>query len=93
MEDHCSLRQRGPGPSRGRPGSRPPSSMRCERTEGATDRNLEVEEAGPLEDVADRTGTEAGATLEAGEDAAAASEANKPPHEKVLYIFLKAKTL
>ncbi len=61
--------------------------MQCGRTEGATVRNLEAEEAGLLEDVADRTGTEAGATLEAVEDAAAASEANKPPHEKVQYIF------
>ncbi len=55
-------------------------------------RNLEVAEAGLLEDVADRTGTEAGSTLEAMEDAAAASETNKPPHGKKFFcIFFKEK--
>jgi hypothetical protein len=65
--------------------------MRCGRTGGVTVGNHEVAEAGLLEDVVDRTGTEAGASLEAVEDAAAASEANKPLHEKFLYIFLKGK--
>jgi hypothetical protein len=67
--------------------------MRCGRTGGVTVGNPEVAEAGLPEDGVDRTGTEAGASLEAVEDAAAASEANKPLHVEVLYIFLKKKNL
>jgi hypothetical protein len=66
--------------------------MLCGRTGEATERNLEVAEAGLLEDVADLTGTEAGATLEAVEDTAAAPEANKPPHENSFCIFFLLKT-
>ncbi len=56
--------------------------------------DVEAVEAGPPEGGVDQTGTEVGASLEAeeGEAAAVASEANKPLHEKVLYIFLKEKT-
>ena len=53
----------------------------------ATERSLEVAEAGHLKDVADRIGTEAGATLEAGEAAGAVPEANKLPHENSLCIY------
>jgi hypothetical protein len=66
--------------------------MQWGMTRGATVRNLEVAEVGLLEDVADRTGTAAGATLEAVEDEAVVSEANKPPHEKVsVYFFFLSK--
>ncbi len=61
--------------------------MQYGRRGEATELNLEVVEAGHLEDAADRTGTEAGATLEAGEAAGVVPEANKPPHENSLCIF------
>jgi hypothetical protein len=61
--------------------------MRCEGTGGVTVGNPEVEEVGHPEDVEDPAGTEAGGSLEAEEVAAAASEANKPLSEIVLYIF------
>jgi hypothetical protein len=54
--------------------------------------NLEDAEAGLPEDGTDPIGTEAGASLEAEEDAAVASEANMPLYKIVLYIFLKKKT-
>ncbi len=49
-----------------------------------TEGNPEVTEAGLPEDGADPTGTEAGASLESVEVAAADSEANKPLYEIVL---------
>ncbi len=54
---------------------------------------VEAVEAGLPEGGVDQTGTEVGASLEAeeGEAVAVASEANKPLHEKVLYIFLRKK--
>ena len=55
--------------------------------------DVEAVEAGPPEEGVDLTRPEVEATLEAegGEAAAVASEANRPLHEKVLYIFLKKK--
>jgi hypothetical protein len=54
---------------------------------------VEAVEAGLPEGGVDQTGTEVEASLEAeeGEAAAVASEANKPLHEKVLYIFFQEK--
>jgi hypothetical protein len=52
-----------------------------------TEGNPEVAEDGHLEDGEDPAGTEAVVSLEAEEDAAAASGANKPLNEIVLYIF------
>ncbi len=55
--------------------------------------DVEAEEAGPPEEEVDRTRPEAEASLEAegGEAAAVVSEANRPLHKKVLYIFFKKK--
>ncbi len=57
--------------------------------------DVEAVEAGPPEEGVDLTRPEIEASLEAeeGEAAAVASEANRPLHEKVLYIFFKEKTM
>jgi hypothetical protein len=87
-----------PGPvlsrqKRGHPGLRLPSSTRYGRRGGTTEGNLEDAEAGLPEDGVDPTETEAGASLEAEEDVAPASEANKPLYKIAMYIFFKEKTL
>jgi hypothetical protein len=57
--------------------------------------DVEAEEAGPPEEEVVQTRSEAEASMEAegGEAAAVSSGANRPLCGKVLYIFLKKKTL